>query len=758
MSFNVVPIKQAAPEPGSHLDYALRYAALGWYVFPVWPGLDGRCTCRRFCSSPGKHPIEHLVTRGQRDATTDPTLINRWWGQYPDASIGVFLFPSGLLAIDIDPRNGGYFTMEILEIQHGELLSDVVSTTQGGGQHRIFSLSPEIKDNLPGKLGEGVDVKRNGYIVVPPSKGVLGEYIWEPSSDPLEGCIPSPLPDWLRDLAAPPAPVLEPGAQPGSRYATPEQVAELREALTYIEAEDRDTWINVGMALATIGAVGWELWNDWSQTSDKYDRQDQTRVWRSFKRNNGRNIESIFYEAQLKGWVNPLGMTAAPLPEPETVPLEVVKLYQAPRVPPQASLECDRIPGVLGLAEGWINATSRKLQPLFAKQAALAFGATVLGRHYVTNRKNWPSLYFLNIGDSVSGKEHAKWSVENLLESCGLAKLIGPDFYTSEAGVVSALFNQPSHITCVDEFGKVMEQASMKNSPQAASALKKLMEVFGRTKGAIRSIGYSTNGLSPEEIEKLKNRVVYNPALTLLGMSTPETFFRAISSSAVRDGFLNRFLTVKSNIGRQMGQDVDDVDVPDDIIAWSRTVHVHEGLIDPDVVANLAPNPYKIPFSPQARLAFRDFEARCLGYMDDYQERGLADMFGRTNEIAMRLSLVVALSCDVRTIGVDHADWAIQYVDKHAVLGAEMAKACVGDSDFEFVKNQVLERIIEGGERGKAEWELEKCAHLFRALNQRGQMDVLNSLAFVKLIRRVEIKGKRGPVRHAWVATQPEND
>jgi RecA-family ATPase len=46
-----------------------------------------------------------------------------------------------------------------------------------------------------------VDVKCNGYIVVEPSIHPSGKtYSWEFSSNPLDGVVPSPLPDWLRNL------------------------------------------------------------------------------------------------------------------------------------------------------------------------------------------------------------------------------------------------------------------------------------------------------------------------------------------------------------------------------------------------------------------------------------------------------------------------------------------------------------------------------------------------------------------------------
>lgn len=308
-----------AVDPRSPLGFALRYAAIGWHVFPLWSASDGRCACGdASCKSPGKHPIPSLAPRGQDSATTDPETIRRWWAREPEANIGVYLAPSRLCAIDIDPRNGGIDTIASLERAHGAIESDVVQITGGGGEHRVFRLPPSVQ-SLPGKLGPGVDVKLNGYIVAEPSTHASGRrYAWEASSDPLEGCVPAPLPDWLRDLSGGTSKPVELLAAPTTLTAA--QISELSEALAWIGADDRDTWLRVGMALHNDvgGQAGFDLWVNWSKESDKYDASDQMRVWRSFKRRGIEGItrSSIFMLAQAAGWKNTGPRTGSPVDVP----------------------------------------------------------------------------------------------------------------------------------------------------------------------------------------------------------------------------------------------------------------------------------------------------------------------------------------------------------------------------------------------------------------------------------------------------------
>ncbi len=112
-------------------------------MLPVW-GVndDGSCRCGLPNDAPGhkpgKHPQANLAPRGHLDATNNPDIARDWWATDPDAGIGISLAQSGLVALDIDPRNGGDETLAKIESQHGVLYSDCVAVTQSGGEHRLF--------------------------------------------------------------------------------------------------------------------------------------------------------------------------------------------------------------------------------------------------------------------------------------------------------------------------------------------------------------------------------------------------------------------------------------------------------------------------------------------------------------------------------------------------------------------------------------------------------------------------------------------
>lgn len=163
---------------------ALAYAARGWFVFP--------CT--------GKDP---LTQHGFKDASTDPSQIRAWWTKHPNANIGLDLGRTDLLAIDIDPRNGGLESWGEIYRQNGPLPYTVTSCTGGNGFHYLYRV-PEGLDvqTLKGKLAQGIDVKKaGGYIILPPSihPETHKTYQWETERG-LDVIDIAPMPQALIDL------------------------------------------------------------------------------------------------------------------------------------------------------------------------------------------------------------------------------------------------------------------------------------------------------------------------------------------------------------------------------------------------------------------------------------------------------------------------------------------------------------------------------------------------------------------------------
>ena len=175
-------------------EWALRYAAAGWRVYPVEPGAKKAC-----------------FTGWQTNATSDPELISRQWRREPYPNVGVICGES-FAVFDIEaPHLPAFF--EYLNAG-GYILPEMpVSATGRGGLHLYVAPLPSVPTTRNLALG-GVHIgeyKTTGGVVAPPSTTV-GPYrwLWWPD-EPLV----TSAPPWLASLIA------EPALVPASRTQRP---------------------------------------------------------------------------------------------------------------------------------------------------------------------------------------------------------------------------------------------------------------------------------------------------------------------------------------------------------------------------------------------------------------------------------------------------------------------------------------------------------------------------------------------------------
>lgn len=167
----------------------------------------------------GKVP---LVQKGSSEATLNPEQARQWWTRWPDANIGLVTgrlsetsratadaCAREFFAVDVDIKDGGDETWDILRAQHGALPATVEQVTGTGGRHLLFAIpdpSRLIVHNSQKKLGPGLDVRgEGGYIVAAPSihPETKRAYAWD-GVDEIEVQLQAhglaPAPEWLLDL------------------------------------------------------------------------------------------------------------------------------------------------------------------------------------------------------------------------------------------------------------------------------------------------------------------------------------------------------------------------------------------------------------------------------------------------------------------------------------------------------------------------------------------------------------------------------
>ncbi|MBN3803200.1 hypothetical protein GXB81_09050 [Paraburkholderia sp. Ac-20336] len=95
----------------------------------------------------------------------------------------------------------------------------------------------------------------------------------------------------------------------GVKVATDEdkrqRLADLREALQYIDPVPYDTWIKVLGSASSLGPDGFSVVNEWSRRASNYDEERMQIAWKSFDAGSSASPKSIFFLAMARGWSNP---------------------------------------------------------------------------------------------------------------------------------------------------------------------------------------------------------------------------------------------------------------------------------------------------------------------------------------------------------------------------------------------------------------------------------------------------------------------
>ncbi len=79
--------------------------------------------------------------------------------------------------------------------------------------------------------------------------------------------------------------------------------ARLAEALSYVPADNRETWVHIAMATkSALGEAGFSVWNEWSKDARNYNERDARAVWKSVRAAGGIGPGTLYAEAIARGW------------------------------------------------------------------------------------------------------------------------------------------------------------------------------------------------------------------------------------------------------------------------------------------------------------------------------------------------------------------------------------------------------------------------------------------------------------------------
>lgn len=440
-----------------------------------------------------------------------------------------------------------------------------------------------------------------------------------------------------------------------------------------------------------------------SLLGDDGERLSDTDVLNCLRRWNMRGIEQLredeLREAAVNGRKNGTPPADKPPKQPEfqadTVGVDLSGILgkiidETPEDVPfsPGDFPRDAIPttGIIGELIAYNLATSMFPQPELALAGGLALMSTITGRKVENELGTRTNVYVLGLGDSGSGKEHARKLNKKLLYAVGAGELIGPERIGSSAGLTVAVKERLSCLFQIDEIGHLL--ATMKNaakSPHLYNIATVLMQMYSSSDSVWIGDAYADSKKTP---------IIEQPHPVLYGTCTPEGFWVNLSADSVANGLLGRMLVFESP-GRVARRRPDKIDFPESLTEairwwWEFT---------PSGIDKSKSIPVVMKHKKDAMARFeKHVDDICQQQNDEAPDK--AALWSRTGEKTAKLAMLFACSrqtcTDTMSIGLDDVERAIKVSNWLTRRMLKQAHEYVASNQIEDNKKRVLRAIGKG--------------------------------------------------------------
>ncbi|MFC5584457.1 bifunctional DNA primase/polymerase [Nitratireductor kimnyeongensis] len=360
--------------------------------------------------------------------------------------------------------------------------------------------------------------------------------------------------------------------------------------------------------------------------------------------------------------------------------------------------------GIMGAVSRWMLESAWRPVPEFATIGAIAFCAALFGRRYASPTGLGLNLYLMGIAGPGFGKDHPLKALQNLMADAGMQYLVGPGDITSDSALEHVIRQRACFVMPMDEIGVFMQATGGRNAGGYERRIRKvLLDIY--TKGDGMWTGKQkvpTQGSGA--VNDSAAEPVFNPTVSIMGMSTPTEFYSGLSEANLSDGMVARMTIINASKRPTPRDDREPVIPPRSLVAEVKRVASEY----PTSGGNLQNNNWRMPTArpaiyhvpwetPQVKGRWREIEDWQLSVIDDDPSKD--GLVSRAAEQTLKLATLRAVSrspADPK-VSMDDVEWGWSIVsqsiwslesgvDKHMVNG-----------DFEKLCKAILEAVERHG-------------------------------------------------------------
>lgn len=370
------------------------------------------------------------------------------------------------------------------------------------------------------------------------------------------------------------------------------------------------------------------------------------------------NLDAIMERAEALVQVE----QAQPPAQPTVTPITTV-----PVEPPQTPVSPLTAfpPNLLGEVAQYIFESAPRPVKEIALAGAITLFAGLTGRQYNVSSTGL-NMYTILLAKTGTGKEAASTGINHLLKAVRnkvpmVDQFRGPSTFASAPAIAKSLVDKPCQFVILGEFGIWLSDLCGQHIGGPNPLLRRaLLDLYHKS-------GWSQMLMGTEYSDITKNaQAVVAPALTILGESTPDSFFDCLNENMVASGLLPRFLVIEYQ-GNRVGLNPScGFEPPENLVSSMANLAAR-------VLQTASNNTcVNVALSAQASQVSQDFEVYTTQLVNENKSSGAAEMWNRAHIKALRLAGLnaVATNPDQPVICPQGLSWAINVVlhDVNSVL------------------------------------------------------------------------------------------
>ena len=344
-------------------------------------------------------------------------------------------------------------------------------------------------------------------------------------------------------------------------------------------------------------------------------------------------------------------------------------------VPVESQMEWP--PGIVGELAQWFFSIAPRPVREVAIVSALGVVAGIYGRAYNISGSGL-NLYIVLVARSAVGKEAMHSSISKLCHIMmdsqvpGFSHFINFNDYASGPALVKAISTAEagSFLNVAGEWGRKLRKMGDDHTEGPMSSLRTVMTNLYQKSSAgtiVGGIGYS---------DKEKNVAATNGvAYSMIGETTPDTFYESLTNTMMQDGFMSRFIVIEYTGLR-----------PEFNTATSAPLKEHILY----TIANGAVNSFNqigrdVAMSRAAQEIMDGFDKHCDEQINATDDESWRQMWNRAHLKALKVGALLAVTDNPQTpiMTEEHAEWALNLIHRDIkIMGRKMASGDVGDGDI----------------------------------------------------------------------------